>query len=310
MPFQFMSMGSSGKLIVALTLLAVFFGGSETPARDAPRSPSILSQPANPVVSVQTGPQLDIKPGSCPNPVNPRSRGKLPVAIVGGADFDVSDIDLSTIALTRSGDPARVYPVRASIEDVTAPQIGSACACSEDVIDGIDDPVLKFETQDVVTALGLDATGGSHVELTIVGHTLPVRVDGKLIYTFELSASPGVPPVTGNRGGSCTVTLDDFSGDVTADCTYRGLVGFAISAHLHDATRIFLPLSVSGGMNGVVQGGGTLTAEQVQTVLDGLSFINIHTGSFPGGEVRGYLESGSPFAASDCVRVLPNRSRP
>lgn len=303
MPFQF-------KSIVALTLLAVFFGGSETPARDARRSPGILSQPANPLFEVQTGPQLDIKPGSCPNPVNPRSRGKLPVAIVGGADFDVSRIDLSTIALTRSDDPARVYPVLASIEDVTAPQIDSGCACSEDVVDGIDDLVLKFETQDVVTELGLDVDRGSHVELTIVGNTLPVREDGKLVYTFELSASPGVPPVTGNRGGSCTVTLDEFQGDVTADCTYRGLVGFAISAHLHDATTIFLPLSVSGGMNGVVQGGGTLTAEQVQTVLDGLSFINIHTGSFPGGEVRGYLESGSPFAASDCVRVLPNRNRP
>ena len=45
-------------------------------------------------------------------------------------------------------------------------------------------------------------------------------------------------------------------------------------------------------------------------VKHGLSFNDIHTGSFPGGEDRGYLESGSPFAASDCVRVLRNRNRP
>jgi hypothetical protein len=296
--------------IVVLILLAGAVGGFRTSARDSRWSPAIPGQPPNTVVTIQAGPQFDIKPGSCSNPVNPRSREALPVAIVGGNGFSVSEIDLSTIALTRSDDPARVYPVRASVEDVTGTRVGSPCACSEDVADGIDDLILNFETQDVVSALRLDADAGQHIELTIVGHTLPVREDGKLIYTFELSASPGVPPGTGSRGGSCTVTLDEFWGDVTADCSYRGLVGVAISAHLHDATSILLPLSVSGGMNGVVRGSGTLTSSQVQTVLDGLAFINIHTGSFPGGEVRGYVEGGSPFSASDCVRVLARRHRP
>ena len=92
--------------MVALILLAVMFGGPETSARDARESQTLLRQPANASPTVQTGPQLDIKPGSCPNPVNPRSRGTLPVAIVGGNGFDVSRIDLSTIALTRSDNPA------------------------------------------------------------------------------------------------------------------------------------------------------------------------------------------------------------
>ena len=106
------------------------------------------------------------------------------------------------------------------------------------------------------------------------------------------------------------MTLDEFWGDVAVDCSYRDLVGFAASAHLHDATTILVRLSVTGGMTGVARGSGTLNPAQVQTVLDGLSFVNIHTRSFPGGEVRGYAESGSPFAASDCVRVLPHRNRP
>lgn len=105
------------------------------------------------------------------------------------------------------------------------------------------------------------------------------------------------------------MTLDEFWGDISVDCSYRDLVGSAISAHLHDATSILFPLTVSGGMSGVAGGTGTLTPAQVQLVVDGGSFVNIHTGAFPGGEIRGYVEGGSPFSASDCVRVLARRGR-
>ena len=302
---------SSRARSTAILILAILSVGSAGAATQRTRTDDVVKRdPVTALTTASIAPQLDIKPGSCPNPVNARSRGRLPVAIVGGHDFDVSDIDLSSIALVRSGDPARVYPVRSSVEDVAAPQVGDACACSEATIDGIDDLVLQFETQEVVSTLGLDAAGLRIAELTIVGRTMPVREDGKLIYTFALSESPGVPPGPGGRGGSCTMTLDDFWGDVSVDCSYRDLVGFAISAHLHDATTILMPLSVSGGMFGVARGSGTLTSAQVQIVLDGLSYVNLHTGTFPGGELRGYVESGSPFSASDCVRVLNRRNRP
>ena len=106
------------------------------------------------------------------------------------------------------------------------------------------------------------------------------------------------------------MTLDEFWGDISVDCSYRGLVGSAISAHLHGATSILFPLTVSGGMSGVAQGTSTLAPAQVHEVLDGDSFVNLHTGAFPGGELRGYVEGGSPFSASDCVRVLARRGRP
>jgi len=294
--------------ILALVVLALGVTGAA--AQRARNSDFRRLEPVTVTTTVSTIPQLDIKPGSCSNPVNARSRGRLPVAIVGGSGFDVTEIDLSTIALVGADDEARVYPVRSSVEDVAAPQIGQACVCSETALDGIDDLVLKFDTQDVVSTLGLDLADGTVVELTIVGRTMPVREDGKLIYTFDLSASPGVPPGPAGRGGSCTVTLDEFWGDVSVDCSYRGLVGFAISAHLHDATSIFIPLSVSGGNSGVARGAGTLTPAQVDTVLDGLSYINIHTSFFPGGEISGFLESGSPINVSDCVEVLNHRNRP
>lgn len=42
---------------------------------------------------------IDIKPGSCPNPVNIKSKGVFPVAILGTEDFDVDTIDIASIRL-------------------------------------------------------------------------------------------------------------------------------------------------------------------------------------------------------------------
>ncbi|MBN1391621.1 MAG: NHL repeat-containing protein, partial [Sedimentisphaerales bacterium] len=58
---------------------------------------------------------VDIKPGVCPNPVNVKSKGVLPAAILGTADFDVTKIDPASIRL------AGVAPLRSAYKDVAAP---------------------------------------------------------------------------------------------------------------------------------------------------------------------------------------------
>ncbi len=97
---------------------------------------------------------LDIKPGSCPNPLNAKNKpgkGKsvLPVAILGTEDFDVSDIDPETITLEG------VSPVRWSYEDVATPVAESddICACTEEEADGFDDLTLKFDRRAVIEAI-------------------------------------------------------------------------------------------------------------------------------------------------------------
>jgi len=42
--------------------------------------------------------EIDIKPGSFPNSINPRSMGVVPVAILGSATFDVLDVDVSALS--------------------------------------------------------------------------------------------------------------------------------------------------------------------------------------------------------------------
>jgi hypothetical protein len=93
---------------------------------------------------------LDIKPGSCPNPVNPASRGVLPVALLGSHDFEVSSIDVSSLQLEG------VAPLRSSIEDVGTSGIGGdECNCASNEKDGVADLLMKFSTPELVASLSL-----------------------------------------------------------------------------------------------------------------------------------------------------------
>ncbi|MGH6961939.1 MAG: hypothetical protein ACREE7_15765 [Dongiaceae bacterium] len=51
---------------------------------------------------------IDIKPGGSdqPSPVNPRSKGKVPVALFGSSEFAVDDVDQASLTFGHSGDEA------------------------------------------------------------------------------------------------------------------------------------------------------------------------------------------------------------
>ena len=123
---------------------------------------------------------FDVHPTSWPNPINANSQGVTPTAILGTEAFDVTTIDVETLYLDfdPEDDGDNVYPVNWAYEDVTQPA-GTDWECNdtEEGPDGFEDLTLKFNTQELVTALG-EVEDGDELIIKIVGNLVD---DGQAI---------------------------------------------------------------------------------------------------------------------------------
>lgn len=126
---------------------------------------------------------MDIKPQSCPNPLNVKNQGVLPVAILGTPDFDVSEVDLDTVKLEG------IDPLRWAFEDVATPLetliegVTPCFNCTEEGPDGFLDLTLKFDTQSILSTLGFSTTVLVEEPLEIApedGQCVPLKLTGKL----------------------------------------------------------------------------------------------------------------------------------
>jgi hypothetical protein len=88
---------------------------------------------------------FDIAPGVCPNAVELGMQDLVTVAVVGTEDFDVSDIDVTSLYLEDAG------PTRVQYRDVSRPGNGGDCDCSDGGGDGFQDLVLQFRLSEVLT---------------------------------------------------------------------------------------------------------------------------------------------------------------
>jgi len=122
--------------------------------------------PAGMALAIQIEVDVDIKPESCPNPLNVGSKGVLSVAILGTADFDVTQVDPASVRLV-----CDVAPLRWALEDVATPFDGGLYDCHELGPDGYLDLNFKFKTQEIVGALP-EVYDGDVLNLTLTGTLL------------------------------------------------------------------------------------------------------------------------------------------
>ena len=93
---------------------------------------------------------IDIKPGSDPNSINLKSKGVVPVAILGSAIFDVTTVDVTTLVFG----PDDATPAH----DLTDPDV-YADHLQDVNLDGFTDLVCHFKTQELGLVKGsTDAT--------------------------------------------------------------------------------------------------------------------------------------------------------
>jgi hypothetical protein len=89
---------------------------------------------ATTTVTISVAVSVDIKPGIGPNCINAESKGRTPVALLGTAGFDISQVDPATVTLQVNGGAIGEPPLRwAGNKDVNG--------------DGFLDLVFHFSTQ-------------------------------------------------------------------------------------------------------------------------------------------------------------------
>jgi hypothetical protein len=126
-------------------------------------------------------------------------------------------------------------------------------------------------------------------------------VGGVFASTTTLLGSNQVPPHSGDATGTITFTFDQSTSTSTWSETFSGLSSPATAAHIHSpappgvnaAVQVpftGVPAATSGSFSGTSTTINSRTAAQfANDLLTGMAYANIHSSTFPGGEIRGQL---------------------
>lgn len=122
-------------------------------------------------------------------------------------------------------------------------------------------------------------------------------------FNVSLDGSQEVP-ANGSLGtGTATVLFDNVSGLMTVNGSFSGLTAPVSVAHVHGFAPagvnagVQFALTPSGGTSGTLSGAGFIGPGDFANVLAGLTYINVHTSAFPGGEIRGQI--ANPIAVPE-----------
>ncbi|TKC89634.1 CHRD domain-containing protein [Trinickia terrae] len=110
----------------------------------------------------------------------------------------------------------------------------------------------------------------------------------------DLEPSSEVPPKTSHGHGALNATFDTSTKTLKWNITYEGLSGPAAAAHFHGPAPvgqnagIQVPIA-KDALSSPIGGSATLTDSQVNDLMSGKWYFNIHTAQNPSGEIRGQV---------------------
>ena len=205
---------------------------------------------------------VDMRPGTCPNPFNRHGNGVFPVALVGTAALDPTEVDLASLFLTRAdGIGGSVAPnegppgPHSTIKDAASPFDGQPCDCQQLGPDGIDDLSMKFRSDEMVEVLELNALlGGAVVELVLSGNLFdgtPFAASDCILILPPGDTTPTNAHVESNVADTFVevAPLDlNFDTDGFADFSrsYYGGTAMTLTAPVQSAGRRFVRWLVDG----------------------------------------------------------------
>ena len=120
--------------------------------------------------------------------------------------------------------------------------------------------------------------------------------------TVNMAEAQEVPPHQGAGAGTAILTLDPATKTVSWKVTWHDLTSTAIMAHIHgpaSPTTNAPPivwLGPKGKMDPLpnpLEGSAKLTDAQWADLMAGKDYINVHTTTNKGGEIRGQITPGT-----------------
>ena len=112
-------------------------------------------------------------------------------------------------------------------------------------------------------------------------------------FTAHLDGAQETPPNDTKGTGEAQVAFDTDSKTLIWTVTYRGLTGPATMAHFHGpaAAGKAAPVVVNfTPVESPIHGSTVLTQGQIDQLMNGLWYVNVHTAAHPPGEIRGQVE--------------------
>jgi len=137
---------------------------------------------------------------------------------------------------------------------------------------------------------GSGGTGGTATAGTGGG---PVTIT---VYNMNLNGTLEVPANASTATGSVMVTLDQATGGILVDGTFSGLTSPVTAAHIHGPApagmnaAIIIPLTITGTTSGTVSGTATMNQAQMDMMLGGMTYVNVHSSNYPAGEIRAQVQ--------------------
>jgi hypothetical protein len=111
---------------------------------------------------------------------------------------------------------------------------------------------------------------------------------------LEASQSVATPAVVSPGTGTVTVLLDRTALKIYVTGSFSGLTSNITNTHIHGGAAgtngpVVVPLFFGGTTSGTITGTATVRATFADSVINGLSYANIHTANYIPGEIRAQL---------------------
>ena len=129
-----------------------------------------------------------------------------------------------------------------------------------------------------------------------------------VVKSVSLTGAQENPPVTTAAVGTGTLTFDRNTGAVSGTITTTGIT--ATVAHIHEGpvgvnAPVIVPLTQTSPGVWTVPAGSTLTVPQIESLLAGNLYVNVHTAANPGGEIRAQIGRQVFFARLTGAQEVP-----